>query len=38
MWLAHGTFLKMVFDSMHPAYVAYSANYNFAANGDGKAD
>lgn len=38
MWLAHGTFLKMVFDSMHPAYVAYSANYNFSLNDDGKAD
>ncbi|MCR8556916.1 hypothetical protein KXD93_04655 [Mucilaginibacter sp. BJC16-A38] len=38
MWLAHGTFLKMVFDSIHPAYVAYSANYNFSLNDEEKAD
>ena len=29
MWLADGTFLKMFFDAVQPAYIAYSANYNF---------
>lgn len=29
IWLADGTFLKMFFDAVQPAYIAYSANYNF---------